>query len=299
MGLATAEGGTFWVASLASALVRFLAFFPLGCVLWRWFGSAVTGDLAWAPETPGAAILRRLYFYLASAITLAVAWYGGMQLLAVAVLVALGGSAGGGLVSAVAVPALGLQGALLGAAFLIPACFAWWWHWRCAENWARQPGPAGHEERASLARRNLPAWREHWGSGRGDRPCRRCDLSSARPAPRAAGRHRVAGQRLPERPGRAGSGHSACAALVDRPCAGAAPGRPVAGRNRDGLASERLGARSRAGAGWQRCSHDRRWPRPRCGARPAGGGRPRAGTGGRCSRGRCPGGHTPHCRAQG
>ncbi len=129
VGLATAEGGTFWVASLASALVRFLAFFPLGRVLWRWFGSAVTGDLAWAPETPGAAILRRLYFYLASAITLAVAWYGGMQLLAVAVLVALGGSAGGGLVSAVAVPALGLQGALLGAAFLIPACFAWWWHW--------------------------------------------------------------------------------------------------------------------------------------------------------------------------
>jgi hypothetical protein len=152
-GLATTDAGAPWAALLASAFARFLAFFPVGCVLWRWYGCAVRGDLAWAPETSGAATLRRLYFYLAAAITLAAAWYGAQQLLAVAILAALGGAAGGSLASALAVPAPGVREALLGAALLIPAGPAWWWHWRLAENWARQPGPAGHEERASATRK--------------------------------------------------------------------------------------------------------------------------------------------------
>ena len=68
---------TFW----AEVLVPPLAYLPVGILLWPVFGTTAHGDIEWADESQDAAILRRLHFYLMSALGLAAFWYGLQALL--------------------------------------------------------------------------------------------------------------------------------------------------------------------------------------------------------------------------
>jgi hypothetical protein len=144
LGQPVANAANFWSESLVPAL----AYLPGGILLWLAFGNAARSDIDWAPESLDSAILRRLYYYLMSALGLAAVWYGLQALLVLAILLitslwplaVLTGPQARGYFS-------------LATALFLAGGPAWWAHWRPAQELARQPGLAGYAERSSVLRR--------------------------------------------------------------------------------------------------------------------------------------------------
>jgi hypothetical protein len=145
LGEPVLSAAVFWTQTLAPPL----AYLPVALVLWWTFARFLRNDMDWAVESPDAAGLRRVYFYAMAGVTVAGFWYGLQQVLSVLLFLLLGLE----LPSALTGSPAARNAFSLALALLVACGPIWWWHWRSAQNWARQPGPAGHEERLSLMRK--------------------------------------------------------------------------------------------------------------------------------------------------
>ena len=129
-------------------LITPLAVLPVGLVCWLTLAGALTTGIARGGESPDAAAVRRLHFYLGAALGLCAFWLGATDLMRLILLaVARGANA--------ALPPLPQAVARfsLGAALVLVGAPAWWGHWWPLQLRARQRGPEGNLERAFPLRR--------------------------------------------------------------------------------------------------------------------------------------------------
>ena len=129
-------------------LITPLAVLPVGLVCWLSLAGALAIGTARGGESPDAAAVRRLHFYLGAALGLCAFWLGATELVRLILLALARGSNA-------SLPPLTQAVARfsLGATLLLVGAPAWWGHWWPLQLRSRQRGPEGVAERTFPLRR--------------------------------------------------------------------------------------------------------------------------------------------------
>ncbi len=149
LGLLAALGHHFPATNpLRLQVMRGLSYLPPGLLVWWAHWHQTQADARIAAETPEAATIRRLYFYLVAAVGLGLLWYGLTDLLRVGLELGLGTRSpfdvGG---------AWWRERVSLAVALMLVGGLTWWAHWVIVQSGARRPDESGIAERRSLVRK--------------------------------------------------------------------------------------------------------------------------------------------------
>lgn len=134
------------VGSLLDDLVWPLSLIPVGLAVWLTVWRIVHREAVAYGESPQASTVRRLYYYLVSAVGLVLVWVGAVQLL-------------NALIDALLRPSSDVfrniwhDPLATGVSLLVVAAPVWALHWRAVQRVARSADSAGASERSSLIRR--------------------------------------------------------------------------------------------------------------------------------------------------
>ncbi len=132
--------------SLLQDLVTPLSYIPVGLAVWLTVWRILQREADAYGESPQAATVRRLYFYLVAGVGLALTWVGAVQLLNALIDALLRSTPD-------AIGAIWHQPLANGVSLLAVGAPVWAFHWQAVQRVARSTDAAGHAERTALFRR--------------------------------------------------------------------------------------------------------------------------------------------------
>ena len=131
---------------LVSRMVEPLAFVPGGLAVWLWHWGRLQREEERYGAGPGAAQIRRIYYYAVSATGLALLWIGANNVVQVLLDLAF-------TTDALKLSELWQRPLANGLSLLAVGAPVWALHWRAVQRVAREGSPAGSAERGALPRR--------------------------------------------------------------------------------------------------------------------------------------------------